>query len=73
MAQDEGEGKGSPSQKDDLKERIVSGVGLKRCKYTEGNITINGTNKNVICAFVRNISFKGCECLLNINLMEGIE
>ena len=57
-------------KKDDLKEMIVSGVGVKRCKYTEGNITINGTNKNVICAFVEDMSFKGCQCLLNINLLE---
>lgn len=55
---------------DNLKEMIVSGVGIKKCKYTEGNITINGKNKNVICAFVDDISFKGCQCLLNINLLE---
>ena len=57
-------------KKDNLKEMIVSGVGIKKCKYTEGNITINGCNKDVICAFVDNMNFKGCQCLLNINLLE---
>jgi hypothetical protein len=57
-------------RKDNLKEMIVNGVGKKMCKYTEGNITINGSNKSVICAFVDNVSFKGCQCLLNINLLE---
>ena len=53
-----------------FKEMMVSGMGYQKCKYIEGKVNINGTNKCVICAFVNEVSFKGCECLLNINLLE---
>lgn len=58
-------------KKDDLKEMIVNGIGVKKCLYIEGKIRIDDTRKDVIYAFVNNVNFKGCECLLNINLMEG--
>jgi len=55
---------------DGFKEMIVKGVGTRKCKYIEGKIKIDNVSKDVIYAFVDDINFKGCECLLNINLME---
>lgn len=56
---------------DNTKEMIVTGMGVKKCKYVEAKINILNIRKDIICAFVDGISFKGCACLLNIYLMEG--
>ena len=54
--------------KDD-KEMIVRGIGISRARYFKTSIEINKTKKDVICAS-SNKEFKGCECLLNIHLLE---
>ena len=52
------------------KEMIVEGIGKRNCKYFETNININGNKKRVICASGDDRGFKGCDCLLNITLLE---
>ena len=55
---------------DNYKEMLVSGMGERKCRYVEGKIIINDHIKDVVYAFVNGVSFKGCECLLNIHLLE---
>lgn len=57
----------------DDKEIVISGIGKKVCKYFKSIIILNEKEKEVIVASGSNNGFKGCDCLLNIHLLEGEE
>lgn len=54
---------------DKYEEMIVKGVGRSKCKYFKTKVIIQNKEKEVICASSKS-GFKGCDCLININLME---
>jgi hypothetical protein len=54
--------------KGNYQEMIVRGIGNSKCKYFKTKVVINDIEKEVICASSKT-GFKGCECLININLM----
>jgi len=56
--------------KDNYKEMVVNGIGKSKCKYFKTKVFIDNKEKEVICASSKK-GFKGCDCLININLMEG--
>ncbi len=49
---------------------IVDGIGKRRCKYFKTNVIVNKKEREVICASGNKDGFKGCDCLINIYLME---
>lgn len=51
------------------KEMIVKGIGYNKCKYFVTEVIFNNNKRKVICASSKN-GFKGCDCLININLLE---
>lgn len=55
---------------DKYKEMLVNGIGSRKCKYFRTKVIINNKEKEVICASGNKNGFKGCECLINIHLME---
>lgn len=57
----------------EYKEMIVKGIGVRKCKYFETQIKIDDKEKEVIVASGDSRGYKGCECLININLMGDTE
>ena len=53
------------------KEMIVQGIGYSKCKYFCTKVRLNNKETEVICASSKS-GFKGCDCLININLMGDI-
>lgn len=51
------------------KEMIVHGIGARSCKYFKTIVIFQNKEKEVIVAS-SNSGFKGCECLINIHLLE---
>lgn len=51
-------------------EMIVRGVGMTKSKYFKTKIIIYGEEKEVVCASGSNQGYKGCDCLINIYLLE---
>lgn len=56
--------------KDDYKEMVVNGIGTRKCKYFKTSVIINDMEREVICASGNSKGFKGCDCLINIHLLE---
>lgn len=54
-------------------EMYVSGIGERKCKYFKTNVVFNNGKREVICASGGNEGFKGCDCLINIHLLEEIK
>lgn len=62
--------KDSYFKKDNYKEMVVNGIGTRKCKYFKTSVIINNKEKEVICASGNSKGFKGCDCLINIHLLE---
>lgn len=52
------------------KEMIVRGIGSKNCRYFKTSIIIDNKIREVIVASGKKEGYKGCQCLINIHLME---
>ena len=56
--------------KDRYERMLVRGIGSRECRYFKSSIYYKGKKANVICASGGKRGFKGCDCLLNIHLLE---
>ena len=52
------------------KEMIINGIGSRVCKYFKTKVIYENKEMEVIVASGSKNGFKGCECLLNIHLLE---